>query len=89
MPICWLPAKVPVAVTKPRNKIVIFRLTQEEYRHVETASSAGGARSMSDFARSKVLAVNGGSEPSLSEIEKKLDELAGAVQQLARSLTKS
>jgi hypothetical protein len=67
---------------------VIFRLTQEEYQHLETICSAGGARSLSDFARSKVLRGEDGSQPSLAEIEKKLDELAGAVQVLARTLTR-
>jgi hypothetical protein len=42
-----------VAVTKPRNKILIFRLTQDEYEALQTASS--GARSLSDFARTKLL----------------------------------
>lgn len=76
-----------MAVTKPRNRIVIFRLTQEEYKLLESVSAAGGARSLSEFARSKVLRGNG--EPSLAELEKKLDELAGVVQGLARTLVKS
>jgi hypothetical protein len=42
-----------VAVTKPRNKVLIFRLTQDEYQALQTASS--GARSLSDFARTKLL----------------------------------
>jgi hypothetical protein len=86
-----------MAVNKPRNRTVIFRLTQDEYKQLETISSAGGARSLSEFARSRVLygnalygnAVRGNGEPSLAEIEKKLDELAGAVQGLARILVKS
>jgi hypothetical protein len=76
-----------MAVNKPRNRIVIFRLTQEEYRQLESVSTADGARSLSEFARSKVL--NGSSEPSLAELKKKLDELAGAVEGLARILVKS
>ena len=76
-----------MAVSKPRNRIVIFRLTQDEYRQLESVSTAGGARSLSEFARSKVL--HGGSEPSLAELKSKLDELAGAVAGLARSLSKS
>ena len=81
-----------MAVNKPRNRTVIFRLTQDEYKQLETISTAGGARSLSEFARSRVLqgnAVSGNGEPSLAEIEKKLDELAGAVQGLARILVKS
>jgi hypothetical protein len=74
-----------MAVTKPRNRLVIFRLTQEEYQQLETVSAAGGARSLSEFARSRVLNGAGG-EPSLTELKQKLDELAGAVEGLTRML---
>ncbi len=52
-----------MAISKPRNKYVIFRLTQDEYDTLQSASS--GARSLSDFARTKLL----GSlmEPDLDE----------------------
>jgi|HubBroStandDraft_1064217.scaffolds.fasta_scaffold1556112_1 hypothetical protein len=77
-----------MAVSKPRNRLVIFRLTQEEFQQLETVSTAGGARSLSEFARSKVL--NGASgEPSLAELERKLDELTGVVEGLAKILVKS
>jgi hypothetical protein len=76
-----------MAVSKPRNRLVIFRLTQEEYQQLESVSTAGGARSLSEFARSKVLRGTG--EPSLAELERKLDELAGVVEGLAKSLVKS
>lgn len=42
-----------MAVAKPRNRILIFRLTQDEYETLQAASS--GARSLSDFARGKLL----------------------------------
>jgi hypothetical protein len=41
--------------TKPRNKIVVFRLSQEEYRTLQDASLRAGARNLSDFTRSEVL----------------------------------
>jgi hypothetical protein len=44
-----------MAVTNPRNRILIFRLTQGEYDALRTASSEKGARSLSDFARGKLL----------------------------------
>ena len=77
-----------MAVTKPRNRCVIFRLTQEEFQYLETVTSASGARSLSEFARLKVLRGAQSAEPSLAEIEKKLDELAGAVQVLQHILVK-
>lgn len=76
-----------MAVTKPRNRLVIFRLTQEEYQQLESVSSAGGARSLSEFARSRVL-HNSSETTSLAEVKQKLDELTGVVEGLARSLEK-
>lgn len=40
---------------KPRNRIVVFRLSQEEYRLLQEACSRAGARNLSDFTRSEVL----------------------------------
>lgn len=45
-----------MAVNSPRNRILIFRLTQGEYEALRTASCEKGARSLSDFARGKLLA---------------------------------
>jgi len=70
--------------TKPRTRAVIFRLTQDEYDRVKSASSAGGARSLSDFARANVLRAAG--EPTLGEMERKLDALNRTVQNLADKL---
>jgi hypothetical protein len=42
-----------MAVNKPRNRTLIFRLTQDEYDCLQAASS--GARSLSDFARERLL----------------------------------
>jgi hypothetical protein len=42
-----------MAVSKPRNRTLIFRLTQEEYQSLQSASA--GARSLSDYARTKLL----------------------------------
>ena len=44
-----------MSVLKPRNRLVNFRLTEEEYSALYLASGKSGARSLSDFARSAVL----------------------------------
>jgi transposase-like protein len=67
-------------LVKPRTRSVVFRLTEEEYESLRAAYSASGARSISNFARSKVLSSTG--EPSLAQIDKKLDEIRTSVQQL-------
>ncbi len=44
-----------MAVTKPRNRTLIFRLTQDEYLALQSASTETGARSLSEFARERLL----------------------------------
>ena len=70
---------------KPRKRAVIFRITQDEYDHLKSACSARGARSLSDFARSRVLRALG--EPSLADVGQRINELELAVQQLAEVLS--
>ncbi len=41
--------------SKPRNRIVVFRLSQDEYRSLQDACIRAGARNLSDFTRSEVL----------------------------------
>jgi len=41
--------------SKPRNRIVVFRLSQEEYESLKEACGRAGARNLSDFTRSEVL----------------------------------
>ena len=60
----------PMAVNKPRNRILIFRLTQEEYEALQAAST--GARSLSDFARSKLLSSLDPVGAQLSDLQLKV-----------------
>lgn len=39
----------------PRERVVMFRVTPEEYRVIERAAEAAGARSLSQFVRERVL----------------------------------
>jgi len=39
----------------PRNRHLIFRLTQDEYQTLQSASAGQGARSLSEFARARLL----------------------------------
>jgi hypothetical protein len=41
--------------SKPLNRLVVFRLSQEEYRTLKDACDRQGARNLSDFTRSEVL----------------------------------
>ena len=71
-----------MAVTKPRNRTVLFRLTQEEYSALQAACSAGSARSLSDYARDRILADGSSGAPSLAQLESQLSELAAALARL-------
>jgi hypothetical protein len=68
-------------ITKPRNRVVLFRLTQEEYARVRQACAAADARSVSDYARTRIL---GASEPPLQRVEARLSDLLNAVERLTR-----
>lgn len=77
-----------MAISKPRNRVVLFRLTQEEYQQVQEACQEGGARSVSDFARARIL----GSAPgglSLTQIQTQLAELTATVTKLTETVAAS
>ncbi len=44
-----------MTVTKRRDRLVVFRLTDEELEVLRQACMARGGRSLSDFARSELL----------------------------------
>ncbi len=70
-----------MAVNKPRNRSLIFRLTQDEYQTLRAASSEKGARSLSEFARAKLLGSQ--EAPALYE---QITELKATVARIAALL---
>jgi len=73
-----------MAVTKPRNRTLIFRLTQDEYQALQVASSDQGARSLSEFARVKLMG-----SLTLPELQSEISELRTTMARLAERLEKS
>lgn len=80
-------------VLKPRNRIVVFRLSEEEYEALKAAYPAQGARTMSDFARTCVLEaacvqMQGGQSlhGRLSSLGDRVSELESRVNQLLNLL---
>lgn len=78
-----------MAVTKPRNRLVNFRVSEEEFQNLREACLSGGARSISDFARSAVLStfdgaghVEGVLKVRLSTIDQKMDDLDSSLRTL-------
>lgn len=50
-------------VFNPRNRLVNFRLSEEEFDRLRASSALSGARSLSDFARSAVMRSVGQTTP--------------------------
>jgi hypothetical protein len=73
-----------MAITKPRNRILIFRLTQEEYDVLHTASSEKGARSLSEFARTQLFGSLEAAAPGQD-----LTELKTTVARIAQMLERN
>jgi hypothetical protein len=79
-----------MAVVNRRNRTVVFRVTQEEYAALRAVSSNSGARNISDFVRTTLLASIGtagtiGSE-SLTEMSRTLAGLKDAVGRVAEKM---
>ncbi len=70
---------------KPRNRLVNFRVTEEEYEGLKEACLTRGARCLSDYARTMVLCSTGdagtlGSGPpnlndQLSAMDRRISDL--------------
>lgn len=82
-----------MAVTKPRNRLVNFRVSEDEFQSLREACETGGARSISDFARCAVL-TNQSVKPESDEIlrlrlaliEEKMGEVDAKLLLIARML---
>lgn len=85
-----------MSILKPRNRLVNFRLTEEEFAYLRDACVAQGARSISDFARSAVLrqaerpgaisANTGPSTQSLAELQSMMATLEARVGKLGQQV---
>ncbi len=73
-----------MAVTKPRNRSLIFRLTQDEYEALQVASTDEGARSLSEFARVKLFGAL-----ATPPLHTELSALRSTMARLAERLEKS
>ena len=72
--------------------MVVFRLTQDEYKRLQRACSRTGARNISDYTRAQLLdasiskGASGRVEGQLMKFDKRLSELQTAVRQISRLL---
>jgi len=76
---------------KLKNRIINFRVTDEELARLKSASDLHGARCMSDFARTVMLkSVTGPASPSNDDghIEQKIDSLDGRLTSVESELSR-
>ena len=69
---------------KRRNRIVVFRLTQEEYASLKNACVHRGARNVSDFARNALLSSMAADGPPA--LDRRMAELESSVQHIRELL---
>jgi hypothetical protein len=72
---------------KNRNRVVVFRVTQEEYKHLRNVCLERGGRNLSEFTRSELLAFlksAGQSDERMAVLERKLASLQYSVQHIIR-----
>ena len=81
-----------MSMLRPRNRLVNFRLSEEEFERLKTSCRSHGARSISDFARSSVLdrmeAPPNGTfgQGRLNQIDSKVSELEVRLSLLLQAL---
>ena len=78
-----------MSVLRPRNRLVNFRLSEDEVDRLKASCALQGARSVSDFARSAVLdRMEAGAPPAHSaaprqyQMDSRIAELESQVGQL-------
>lgn len=75
-----------MAVWQPRNRLVIFRLSEAEYQRLLAACRRDSARSLSDFVRLAVLGRAG--ESDAASAQSGLRRLARQISELEFRLTR-
>lgn len=69
----------------PRNRIVNFRLTHEEYELLLAASRKHGSRCLADFARDAVMR-HAKAAPNSAALEGRLDDLGWRLRRVVELL---
>ena len=74
-----------------RSRVVVFRLSQDEYLSLKAECDRRGARNLSDFTRSEVLSflkssLDDSAQLHLRAIERRLEDLSLSVSRLTNLL---
>ena len=82
-----------MATLHQRNRMVVFRVTEEEYNNLRSACNAARGRSLSDFTRSELFTVVQGDdhgaalERKFLEIDRKLNDVYSLIQGISERIT--
>ena len=81
-----------MSMLKARTRLINFRVTDEEFERLKSASGRQGARCMSDFARTLMLAQSGdlyhGSfDDKLLSLDRRLTNLERSMARLVTALS--
>jgi hypothetical protein len=79
-----------VAVLKPRERLVYFRVSEDEFRQFVSVCEQGGARSVSDLARSAVqrLIADGQRQREDTELDEKMRTLERLIAAVTEQLNR-
>lgn len=77
-----------MAVFKPRERLVYFRVSEDEFRQFSSVCEQGGARSVSDLARNAVqrLIADSQRQREGQELEEKMKVLEGLIAAVTQQL---
>ena len=77
-----------MAVLKPRERLVYFRITEDEFRQFVSVCQQEGARSVSDLARSAVqrLIADGNRQREGDELAEKMHRLERLISAVTQQL---
>jgi hypothetical protein len=81
-----------MAAQCPRNRIVVFRLTDAEFNSLKSACAEHGGRNLSEFTRSELLSFLQGPplervvDSRFHEIQRQVEDLQRAMQQITGML---
>jgi len=78
--------------SNPRNRVVVFRVSQDEYKALKEACDRRGSRNLSEFARTEMLAylasnpADDGMNKRFASIEQAIASLGASVSELGNLL---
>jgi hypothetical protein len=77
-----------VAVLKPRERLVYFRISEDEFRQFVSVCEQEGARSVSDLARTAIqrLIADGDRQRNGEELAEKMQRLEGLILSVTEQL---